>query len=237
MKEKNTAAFILGAFLCVGILISTVILSNTILRYKSYERSVVVKGLAEQEHLADIVIWPIRFSEADNDLASLYQSLEKNTQSIVSFLKESGFSDEEISFSAPEITDKSAQQWGNAQTVPYRYTAEQTVTVYSTKVLEVQEMMSKLSVLGKKGIVFTGGYNAMPEYIFTKLNDIKPEMIEDATGNAREVAEKFAKDSHSVLGKIKTASQGLFSISQRDKNNPQIKQVRVVSTVEYYLSD
>lgn len=237
MKEKNTAAFILGAFLCVGILVSTVILSNTILRYKSYERSVVVKGLAEQEHLADIVIWPIRFSEADNDLASLYQSLEKNTQSIVSFLKESGFSDEEISFSAPEITDKSAQQWGNAQTVPYRYTAEQTVTVYSTKVLEVQEMMSKLSVLGKKGIVFTGGYNAMPEYIFTKLNDIKPEMIEDATGNAREVAEKFAKDSHSVLGKIKTASQGLFSISQRDKNNPQIKQVRVVSTVEYYLSD
>lgn len=237
MKEKNTAAFILGAFLCVGILVSTVILSNTVLRYKSYERSVVVKGLAEQEHLADIVIWPIRFSEADNDLASLYQSLEKNTQSIVSFLKESGFSDEEISFSAPEITDKSAQQWGNAQTVPYRYTAEQTVTVYSTKVLEVQEMMSKLSVLGKKGIVFTGGYNAMPEYIFTKLNDIKPEMIEDATGNAREVAEKFAKDSHSVLGKIKTASQGLFSISQRDKNNPQIKQVRVVSTVEYYLSD
>jgi hypothetical protein len=98
--------------------------------------------------------------------------------------------------------------------------------------------MGSLSELGKKGIVFTGGnYQFQTEYIFTRLNEIKPEMIEEATRKAREVAEKFAMDSQSTLGKIKRASQGQFSISDRDKNNPHIKKVRVVSTVEYYLSD
>jgi uncharacterized protein len=62
-------------------------------------------------------------------------------------------------------------------------------------------------------------------------------MVEEATTKAREVAEKFAKDSKSKLGKIKKASQGQFSINNRDKNNPHIKKIRVVSTVEYYLSD
>jgi hypothetical protein len=86
--------------------------------------------------------------------------------------------------------------------------------------------------------VITGGnYNSQTDYIFTRLNDVKPEMIEEATKKAREVAEKFASDSQSSLGNIKRASQGQFSISARDKNNLHIKKVRVVSTVEYYLSD
>ena len=102
----------------------------------------------------------------------------------------------------------------------------------------MRSVMSSLSELGKQGIVFTGGnYQSQTEYIFTRLNDVKPEMIEEATRKAREVAEKFASDSQSRLGKIKRASQGRFSISARDKNNPHIKKVRVVSTVEYYLSD
>ena len=98
--------------------------------------------------------------------------------------------------------------------------------------------MSRLSELGKQGIVFSGGgYQYQTEYIFTRLNEVKPEMIEEATRKAREVAEKFASDSQSKLGKIKKASQGQFSIVERDKNNPHIKKVRVESTVQYYLSD
>ena len=98
--------------------------------------------------------------------------------------------------------------------------------------------MSGLSSLGKKGIVFSASnYETRTEYIFSKLNDIKPEMIEEATNNAREVAQKFATDSQSRLGKIKRAYQGQFTISDRDNNNPHIKKVRVVSTVEYYLAD
>jgi len=98
--------------------------------------------------------------------------------------------------------------------------------------------MNKLAALGKKGIAFTGdSYENSTEYLFTRLNEIKPIMVEEATTKAREVAEKFAKDSNSKLGKIKKAGQGQFSINNRDKNNPHIKKIRVVSTVEYYLSD
>jgi PHD/YefM family antitoxin component YafN of YafNO toxin-antitoxin module len=102
----------------------------------------------------------------------------------------------------------------------------------------VREVMSSLSKLGKKGIVFTGGnYETQPDYIFTRLNEVKPEMIEEAAITAKNVTQKFAADSDSKPGKIKRASQGQFSIDPRDKNNPHIKKVRVVSTVEYYLSD
>ena len=116
--------------------------------------------------------------------------------------------------------------------------ASQAVTVYSERVEDVREVMRNAGELGKKGVIISGGdYSLRTEYLFTRLNEIKPEMIEAATKEARKVAEKFAEDSNSELGKIKTASQGLFSISDRDRNNPHIKNVRVVSTIEYYLSD
>ncbi len=80
-------------------------------------------------------------------------------------------------------------------------------------------------------------YRAQTEYLFTRLNEVKPDMIEEATRQAREVAEKFAADSNGRLGKIKKAYQGQFSISNRDQNTPHIKKLRVVTTVEYYLVD
>ena len=73
------------------------------------------------------------------------------------------------------------------------------------------------------------------QYDFTGLNEIKPQMVEEATKNARATAEKFAQDSRSKLGKIRTASQGQFSIDNRDANTPYIKRIRVVNTVEYTL--
>jgi hypothetical protein len=218
---------------CLGYL-----LSNAALSFKEYDRSVTAKGLAEREITADIVIWPIRFSAAGNDLTELYDVLESNTSDIKIFLTQKGISDKEISSEPPAITDKLAQQYSGNVKTEFRYSAFQTVTVYSNNVKGVRELMSGLSSLGKKGIVFSGtNYEAKPEYIFTGLNEIKPEMIEEATKNARKVAQKFATDSESKLGKIKKATQGQFSIRDRDKNNPHIKKVRVVSTVEYYLSD
>ena len=127
---------------------------------------------------------------------------------------------------------------GDGQRAEFRYTAEQIVTVYSPEVEHVRGVMDKLAELGRQGIAFAGGeYANQPEYLFTRLNEVKPAMIEEATTKAREVAEKFAADSGSRLGKIRQASQGQFSIEARDRNNPHIKKVRVVSTVEYYLSD
>ncbi len=236
--QNKISALLLGGFIFLGLASLGYLLGNAAIKFKEYERSVTVKGLSEHEYDADIVIWPIQFTAASNDLEHLYSSMEGSTALIREFLAQSGIKPEEITLSSPAITDKSAQQYSNTQKAEYRYTAMQTVTVYSTNIKAVRSVMGSLSELGKQGIVFTGGnYESQTEYIFTRLNEIKPAMIEEATRKAREVAEKFALDSQSTLGKIKRASQGQFSISDRDKNNPHIKKVRVVSTVEYYLSD
>lgn len=239
MKDTNKAsAFILGVFLFLGLVISGYILSNTAIKFKEYERTVKVKGLSERDFKADIVIWPIQFMVANNNLEKLYGVIESSTINIKDFLEMNGISSSEISLSSPAITDKSAQRYGNNAKAEFRFSAVQTVTVYSRNIGAVRKIMGKLSELGKTGIVFTAGnYQSQTEYLFTRLNDIKPEMIEEATRKAREVALKFAADSESTLGKIKRASQGQFSINSRDKNNPHIKKVRVVSTIEYYLSD
>ena len=237
-ERKNTNFIILGISIFLGLAVFGWIVSGAAIKVKEYERTVTAKGLSEREYDADIVIWPIRFNSASNDLSQLYNNIERNTKEIEKFLTDKGIEQSEITFGAPAITDKLAQQYGGNERAEFRYTAFQNVTVYSKKVKAVRELMSSLSTLGKKGIVFSGmNYEAQTEYIFTRLNEIKPEMIEEATKNAREVAQKFASDSESELGKIKKAYQGQFSIRPRDNNNPHIKKIRVVSTVEYYLSD
>ena len=237
-KNEKTNAFILGVFIFLGLSALGYLLGNAAIKYKEYERTVTVKGLSEREYKADIVIWPIQFSAASNDLEAMYKSIDESTAKIKAFLQAAGIEESEISYSSPAITDKSAQQYGNQPRPQFRYTAAQTVTVYSKNIDSVRQVMGKMSDLGKQGIVFTGGnYQSRIEYIFTRLNEVKPEMIEEATRKAREVAEKFASDSKSTLGKIRKASQGQFSITARDNNNPHIKKVRVVSTVAYYLSD
>ncbi|WP_027966713.1 SIMPL domain-containing protein [Halomonas halocynthiae] len=232
------SASILGLCLLLGLAALGYQLGSSAIEYKQMDRVVTVKGLSEREYPADVVIWPIQFTEASNNLEALYASLERSTGMIRDFLESRGIASEDIGSSAPAINDRSAQTYSSGDEGQFRYTASQTVTVYSDEVDNVRELMQSLSALGKQGIVFTGGgYDAQVEYLFTRLNDVKPDMIEEATRKAREVAEKFAEDSDSRLGKIRNASQGQFSISPRDTNNPQIKQVRVVSTVEYYLAD
>lgn len=238
IDNNKVNALIIGVFIFLGLATLGHLLGSAAIKFKEYERTVTAKGLSEREYEADIVIWPIQFTETSNDLTELYNSIESSTSEIEKFLESNGVAKNEISYSTPAITDKSAQQYGNNSKAEFRYTAQQTVTVHSINIKVVRELMSSLSILGKKGIVFTGGnYQIKTEYIFTRLNEIKPEMIEEATKNAREVAQKFAADSKSKLGKIKKASQGQFSIKPRDKNNPHIKKIRVVSTVAYYLSD
>lgn len=236
--ERHGSALILGISIVLGLVGLGYLLGEAARDYRAFERSVTVKGLSEREVPADIVIWPISFTEADNDLGNLYRTLQTRTAAIGEFLQQRGIAADAVSLSPPSITDKSAQQYGGGPRAEFRYSAIQTVTVYSGEVAAVRAAMTGLADLGKRGIAFTGGdYQNRIEYIYTGLNDIKPAMIEEATTRAREAAEKFAQDSNSSLGKIKRASQGQISISDRDKNNPHIKKIRVVSTVEYYLSD
>ena len=237
-NSKTSSAWVLGLCLVLGLSALGYLLGNAAIRYKEYERTVTVKGLSEREYPADIVIWPVQFTTVSNDLTELYATLEKSADQIRDYLLSSGVESGEISLSAPLITDKAAQQWGDNRAAEFRYLATQTLTVYSTNVKDVRNTMGGLIDLGKQGIVFSGdAYQNQVQYLFIRLNDIKPEMIEEATTAAREIGLKFANDSNSKLGKIRKASQGQFSIEPRDTNNPQIKKIRVVSTVEYYLSD
>lgn len=235
---NSRAALVLGLALAIGLIAAGYVLGRSALEYREYERTVTVKGLSEREYPADVVIWPIRFTAADNDLAGLYGALENDAGKIRAFLVDRGIAADAISSAPPAVTDKLAQQYGGNERAEFRYTATQTVTVYSAEVEAVRAVMIDLVALGKQGIALVGeNYETQPEYLFTRLNEVKPAMIEEATRKAREVAAKFAADSSSTLGKIKQASQGQFSIEGRDKNNQHIKKVRVVSTIEYYLSD
>lgn len=235
--QNSRPAFVIGAFLLLSCIALGYFGKSAAISVKEYERTVTAKGLAEREVAADIVIWPISFSLASNELGDLYQQLDNSSTHIRDFLQSHGIANSAITTNAPIITDKSAQSYGGPS-APFRYVATAVVTVYSENLDTVRQAMANTGDLGKKGIVLTAGnYDARTEYLFTGLNDIKPAMIEEATVKAREVAGKFAADSGSRLGKIKRASQGQFSITARDANNPHIKNVRVVSTVEYYLVD
>lgn len=238
MRQSKQHFFFLGIFIFLGLGVMGYLLSQAIIDFKKLDRSVTVKGLSTRELPADIVIWPISYSIADNDLSNLYLTIDKNNLLISAFLNNSAIANESISFAPPAVVDKQAQNYGESRNTTFRFVATQTVTVYSKKIDVVRQAMTKLSDLGKQGIVFKGdNYENRTEYLFTKLNNIKPEMIEEATQNAREVAMKFAADSSSQLGKIKRARQGQFSVNPRDQNNPHIKKIRVVSTIEYYLAD
>ena len=202
------------------------------------DRTVNVKGLAEMEVPANQVIWPLMYKNLGNDLSSLYSDIKQSNQTILDFLKEKGIKENEISVNAPEIIDLKAERYGNSNESPYRYNVTSVITVTSEKVDLVRNLISEQGELLKRGIAITSGdYRYNVQYDFTGLNDIKPQMIEEATKNARQAAEKFAKDSESELGKIRFANQGQFSINDRDANTPYIKKIRVVTSVTYSLDD
>ena len=155
----------------------------------------------------------------------------------LSFLKQKGITEQEISINAPELIDLQADRY-NSNPIQFRYNITTVITVTSDKVELVRNLIKEQSELLKQGIAITGGdYRYNVQYDFTGLNAVKPQMIEEATKNARAAAIKFAKDSDSELGKIKRAYQGQFSIEDRDANTPYIKRIRVVTTIDYSLED
>lgn len=201
------------------------------------DRQVVVRGLAEKEVKADKVTWPLIVKALGNDLSQLYEQLNTNNAIVVKFLKDNGIPDEEISVGAPKIFDKDAQTYNSE--ARYRYNATVVITVASTQVEKVNALIQRQAELIKSGVALGNyyEYEYKTTYEYTKLNDIKPAMIAEATRNAREAAAKFAEDSHSNVGRIKSATQGQFSIEDRDAFTPWIKNIRVVTTVTYYLED
>ena len=215
---------VLGWFLYVGI------------EHFAYrDRQVVVRGLAEKEVMANKVTWPLVIKTLGNDLPQLYEKVNRNNEIVVEFLKSNGISDSEISIGAPQVFDKDAQTYRSE--AAYRYNVTAVITVTSTQVEKVNELMKRQVELMKSGVALSTEYEYRTTYEYTSLNEVKPAMIVEATRNAREAAAKFAEDSQSRVGRIKSANQGQFSISDRDAFTPWIKNIRVVTSVTYYLED
>ena len=233
----NNQHIIPSLILAAGIAIMGNALSNGIIEYKDMDRTVTVKGLSEREVMADKVTWSLMYKELGNDPSQIYDLLEQKNNKVVAFLKSSGIKSQDISINPPVITDRQADNYGN-EIMTYRYKATSVITVTSNEVEKVRKLLTKQSQLMKQGIALVsneyGNTNSVI-YEYTSLNKIKPEMIKEATENARATAQKFADDSDSRLGKIRTAQQGQFSITNRDDNTPHIKNIRVVSTIEYTL--
>lgn len=225
--------FIPSLLIALSIVILGLCLKSGIDNFTFRDREVTVRGLAERQVMANEVTWPITFNIAGDDLTTIYDNVSRTDSIIVRFLTSSGITRDEISVAPPSTYNAAANQYGSS-TFKYKYSLESTVTVTTKKVDKVRELLGRQAELLKEGVAFSNSYI---NYRYTDLNAIKPAMIEEATKNARLAADKFTADSHSKVGKIKTASQGQFSIDDSDSSNPWLKNVRVVSTIVYYIED
>lgn len=232
-RHRLSSAIVLS----IAIVVSGIMLPVAVKNYRAFERTITVKGLCEREVEADKVIWPINYRVASNDLSDLTAKMESNRKTIVQFLKDGGIDESEITFSAPKISDKYSQEYVGTDNRRFRYISQNVITVSTEKVSKVQPLTTRVQELLKAGVIVSSEnyWDDNIQYLFEGLNEIKPDMIHEATANARVAAEQFATDSDSKIGKIKTASQGTFSIEDRDATTPQIKRVRVVTSLTYYL--
>lgn len=237
MQHSRLSAAILGTALAIGLIGAGAMLADAVIRFKTMDRYVSVKGLAQREVPANLAIWPLSFNVNGNDLMQVQEQLARNMEIIETYLAEQGFESEEVGRAAPQITDYQAQGYSGGNVPLARYSAKGSVTVHTSKVQSVVAAMAASAELVSRGVVLIQDWERRSQFFFTGLNDIKPEMIAEATRNARAAASQFAHDSGSDVGTIRRANQGLFSISDRDPNTPQIKKVRVVTTVDYFLED
>lgn len=199
------------------------------------ERGVVsVRGLCERELPADMAVWPLRYTFGGNTLPELSAVVHAAAEVVAAFLESCGLTAEDYTVQAPVITDLSTERYGTE--AKWRYLAENTVLVRTRNVEAVKAAVSRSAELMDAGIAVSSYGNSV-EYLFTGLNAVKPDMIAAATENAREAAEQFARDSGSHVGEIKTASQGLFTIEDAAPGLSDVKTVRVVTSVQYYLVD
>lgn len=223
-----------GICIMIGLMVLGNCVGDGIEKMADKDRYVTVKGLAEREVMADKVVWPLPYKCVSNNLDDLYANVESNRKTIVDFLKKSGITDNEINISAPRVNDREAANY-IPENIKYRYSAEVVITVITSQVERVIKLMSSQAELMKRGVAIDQDYSSQTRFDFTLLNELKPEMIEEATRNARAVAQKFADDSNSKLRGIRRANQGQFSITNSDESTPHLKKIRVVTTVDYFL--
>jgi hypothetical protein len=232
-----------AGLLALGLILGGWLIGDGFARGRASDRYVEVKGLAEREVTADLALWPLRYVSTGDDLGAAQAQITRSTRQVLAFLTRHGIDTTSVQLQALEVSDAFANRFPGERAGP-RYVIQQTVMVRSKSPAVVMAASQKVSELVGEGVVLSssGEYGVGgPTFIFTRLNQLKPPMVKEATGNARAAAEQFAADSRSELGSIRQANQGVFVILPRDQapgvnEGGQLeKVVRVVSTVQYFL--
>ena len=235
-----------ATIIAIGLALAGLLAGNGFARARAANRFVTVKGVTERQVRADLAIWPLRVIGADNDLSAANTKLATSIAGVRQFLVRHGIDTSQVQLADFSVTDANAQQFGPDRKPANRYVIHQTMLVRSNKPDQVLAASQQISELAAIGVVISSGNSDYgpgggPTFVFSELNKLKPEMIADATARAREAATQFAHDSHSDLGGIRQANQGIFEILPRDQapgitQESQIaKVVRVVATIDYYL--
>ena len=222
-----------GALIALGVCLGGMFIYLGISQFANKDRAVTVKGLSTREVEADYAVWPLSYAWSGNDLPALYQRLEQVTERVRRHLLSLGFEEQDIRQGAVTVENNWANYYGDHRP-EYKYTLTSSLIVSTDKVPLVVASQGKESELLKEGIIVKTEQWRL-DYQYNGLPELKPSMIEEATRNARAVAQKFADDAQCSLGSIRRASQGQFTI-ENDEYQPWINQVRVVTTVDYYLN-
>lgn len=222
-----------AGILAFGMVAGGYLLGDGLLRAQDAQRAVTVRGLAERDVTADLATWTISYSASSADLAEAQAKVRGDTQAIEAFFKELGFPADALQPTGANV----ASFANNGLTT---YTVRQRLALRTEDTARAQKAVARQFDLVGRGVFLEEG-SAMA-YTFTKLNDIKPKMVAEATKDARAAAEQFAKDSGSSVGKIREATQGYFTIEARDgeaggwgMSDSPYKKVRVVTTVSFAL--
>lgn len=239
MQGWRVTAIISAVCVSIGLGVGGWYVNKGLQHFKSEDRSVTVKGLAEQSIKSDYVIWALQFRRAGNDINQVRHSLTEDRQRVLDFLHENGFKDDELDVQPLAVQDLLAREWGN-ENVPMRFHGVGTITVKSPRVDIAATAANKIEPLIQAGVPLAIGDGDGPRYQLRGFNEVKVTLLEAATRNAIEQAEKFASDARSELGKLKHANQGVIRMLDDDGEDTESgrtinKRLRVVSTFEFAL--
>jgi hypothetical protein len=238
----SLANVVAGGLIGLGVASGGFLAGDSLVKSRLGYRVVTVKGLSEREAKADLGFWPIRFVATGPTLEDARLKLEASEKSVKAFLATSGFTENDMQIQNIQVEDRIAGY--NAQGTPEdsRFVLTEDLLVKTAEVDKLAEASKMVSELLKSGVVFSSdAYNAGPSYVFTKVNDLKGDMLTEATKRAREAADKFATESGAAVGDIQSANQGIIEITPaieipNDRPEKQImKKVRVVTTITYFL--
>jgi len=237
VDRRIVSAAVVGGLMAAGLAAAGAFVGKGVENARVGDRAVTVRGLSERIVKADLAVLPLKFAAAGDDLQAVQADIDADIAAVRRFLAAQGYQASEIDLGRLEVTDQFAREY-QQQNVAARYRVAQTVIARTTNVDRVQATTRQLDQLIRQGVVlqdYTG-----PSYLFTRLNEVRPAMIAEATASARTGAQQFARDAGADLGGIRSATQGSFEILGRDEigyeaNSQVFKKLRVVTTVSYQL--